>query len=129
VNSYELVMLFDPAQGEEKMGQLVSKIEGKIKDLGGSLSKTDKWGIRSLPVRLQRHQKLKQAYYVVIYFEAESSLPAKVQNTLKVTENIVRYSIMRAGPKPAVEAEAAPEGVEAVEVGEIKGAEDAVGKS
>ncbi|MEE8637574.1 MAG: 30S ribosomal protein S6 [Candidatus Margulisiibacteriota bacterium] len=133
MNSYEIMLLFDPNLGEEKIGGIVSKIEGKIKGLGGELEKTDKWGAKNLPVRLQKARKLKQAYYVVIYFKAETSLPGGLQNYLKVTENVIRYSIFRSQVKPPAEIEGAPleaKGeIEAVDIGEIKGAEEILGES
>ncbi len=133
MNSYELVLLFDPNLGDEKIGQIVSKVEGKVKSLGGELGKTDKWGAKNLPVRLQKAKKLKQAYYVVVYFKSETSIPGQLQNYLKVTENIIRYSVIRSQAKPEAEIEGAPlepkEEIEAVNVGEIKGAEKALGES
>ena len=141
MNSYELMLLFDPNLGEDKIGQLIAKIEDKVKGLGGELTKTDKWGVKNLPVRLQKAKKLKQAYYAVIYFKAETSLPGQLQNYLKVTENILRYSVFRSQAEPQPEIEGAPltpppsgegikpkEEIEAVDVGEIKGAEEALGK-
>lgn len=139
MNSYELMLLFDPNLGDEKIGQIVSKIEGKVASLGGELGKTDKWGAKNLPVRLQKAKKLKQAYYVVVYFKSETSLPGQLQNYLKVTENIIRYSVFRSQAEPLPEIEGAPpppgaelkskEEIEAVDVGEIKGAEEALGES
>lgn len=126
MNSYEIILLFDSNLGEEKIGGIVSKIEGKIGSLGGELEKTDKWGVRNLPLRLQKARKLTQAYYVALFFKGESALPGKIQAYLKVTENIIRYSVMRAVPKAEPEIAAAPE---AVNVGEIKGAEEALGES
>lgn len=119
MNSYELILIFDPNQGEERIEEDVSKIEDRIKNLGGELEKTDKWGVRKLAGRFKRAKKLTQAYYVVIYFRAESSLPGSLQSYLKVTENIIRYFICRAAEArmPVAEIEAAP----AVEVGEIEG--------
>lgn len=133
MNSYELMLLFDPNLGDEKIGQIVSKVEGKVKSLGGELGKTDKWGAKNLPVRLQKARKLKQAYYVVVYFKSETPLPGQLQNYLKVTENIIRYSIIRSQAIPQAEKEGAPleskEEIEAVDVGEIKGAEEVLGES
>ena len=127
MNSYELILIFDPDLGEEKIGGIVSKVEGKIKSLGGELEKTDKWGIKRLASVISRAKKLQQAYYVVIYFKCQTSLPGELQSYLKVTENIVRYIISRAAAKPLAEIEGTPleeKGeVKAVEVGEIKGAE------
>jgi ribosomal protein S6 len=126
------MLIFDPNLGEEKIGELVSKIEGRIKSLGGEVEKTDKWGVRKLPGRMKKAKKLTQAHYVLIYFKSESSLPKELQGFLKVTENVVRYSIFQAVPKAAAaEVPSAEEGggIEAVNVGEIKEVRPASGES
>jgi small subunit ribosomal protein S6 len=127
------MLIFDPDLGEERIGAILSKIEGKIKSLGGGVEKTDKWGVRRLASMVKRAKKLQQAYYVVLYFKSEPSLPEELQNYLKVTENIVRYSIVRAAPKPLAEIEGAPlkaeGGEEAVNVGEIKEQGESLGGS
>lgn len=123
MNSYELIMIFDPSLGEENIGTVVSKIENKIKTLGGEIQKTDKWGVRRLASMINKARKLKQGYYIYIAFKAETSVPAKIQATLKVTEEIVRYSLIRAEEKQPAEIEGAPlqePGIEAVNVGELK---------
>jgi small subunit ribosomal protein S6 len=123
LNSYELMLIFDPNLGEEKIGAMVSKIEGKITSLKGEVEKTDKWGTRPLASTMSRAKKLKQGYYVVIYFKGKTSLPGGLQSYLKVTENIVRYSIVRAVERPPAEIKGAPLGgegeIEAVNIGEI----------
>ncbi|MDD5382676.1 MAG: 30S ribosomal protein S6 [Candidatus Margulisbacteria bacterium] len=121
MNSYELILIFDSALGDEKIDALVAKIEGKIKGLGGEIEKTDKWGSKRLASQMKKAKKVTMAHYVLIYFQSATSLPAELSSYLKVTEELIRYSIVRAGEKPA-EGEA-----EAISVGEIKG--EAVGES
>ena len=131
--SYELILLFDPDLGEEKIDGILSKIEGRIKNLGGELEKTDKWGIRKLGSVMSVAKKLQEAYYVVIYFRAMTSLPRELQDYLKVTENVIRYTICRAVAKPLEEiagaALASKEEIKAVDIGEIKEAGETLGES
>ena len=121
--SYELVVSFDPNLGEEKIGEMVSKIETKIKGFGGEVEKVDRWGIRKLASIIKKAKKLTQAYFVVVFFKGEKVLPGKVQSYLKVTEDIIRYSIFKGVPKQKVEIAGTPAdkgAVEAVNGGEIK---------
>ena len=121
MNSYELILLFDPNLGEEKIAEIISKTEDKIKSLGGEIEKTDKWGIKTLQSTLSKARKLTQAYYVLICFKGASSIPAGTSSFLKVNENIVRHSICRAIPKTERETQLEEQGeVQAVHVGEIK---------
>ena len=130
---YELMMIFDPNLGDEKIEKIISKAEEKIKSLGGEIEKTDKWGSKRLAAPFAKFKKLTNGYYVVIYFKSEPSVPAQVQSSLKVTENIIRYSIYRSTPV-SEQAMAAPPLIEegkgeGLEIGEIKGAEEAFGES
>lgn len=133
MNFYELILIFDPNLGEEKIEGMVSKIEGKIKNLGGELEKTDKWGIRKLGSVMSVAKKLREGYYFVIYFKATTSLPRELQNYLKVTENVIRYTICRAVAKPLAEiagtALESKEEIKAVDIGEIKEVGETFGES
>lgn len=117
-------MLFDPNLGEEGIGAIVAKVEDKIKSFGAELGKTEKWGTKRLASMILKARKLKSAYYVLIYFKAEPSVPGKVQSFLKITEEIVRHSLILAEAKPQGEIEGtslvAEPGIEVVNVGEIK---------
>ncbi len=124
MNSYELILLFDPNLGEEKIEEDVSKVENRIKSHGGEILKIEKWGSRRLASTIEKARKLKHAYYVILYFQSEPSLPGELQKYLKVSEKIIRYSLIRAEEKPLPEIEGTPleEKVEteAFDVGEIK---------
>ena len=48
MNPYELMIVFDPNLGEDKIDVILGKIEAKIKGAGGEVTKTDKWGTRRL---------------------------------------------------------------------------------
>lgn len=105
MNAYESLLIFDPVLGEEKIGLLVSKIEDKIKNLGGEMKKTEKWGNKRLPNLFKKAQNMQHVYYVMLFFDAPSSVPAGLQAFLKVTEDVFRYSVYRAEEKEVALAE------------------------
>jgi len=125
LNQYELIMLFDPALGEEKILQLTTKVEDKIKSLGGALEKTEKWGMKKLNSMIRKAKRLTHAYYMMIKFSSPSNVPAEVQAMLKVTENVARYFVSKAVEniieEPTEKKEVVGKPLEAVSVGEIKG--------
>ncbi len=119
MNPYELMLIFDPRIGEEKISQIAAKIEDKAKSFGAEIEKTDKIGVRRLASNFRNLKRMNQAYYVMVYFKAETSVPAKITAYLKTTENIVRYSVYKATEKPPLEeikgapvVEAAPKPIE-----------------
>lgn len=129
MNSYELMLIFDTNLGEEKIGETTSKIEGKIKSLGGEIEKTDKWGNKRLSTRFKNAKKTTQGFYVMIYLKSPSSLPAELSRYLKVTEALIRYSIYQAVPPALKEIAGAAAPDEAVSVGEIKETGEKLGES
>ncbi len=121
MNSYELIMIFDPAQGEEKIGAFVSKIEDKIKAGKGEVAKTEKWGVRKLASMMKKAKRLINGYYVLIRFSSPSSIPAELKSFLKVSESVIRYFLSRAVEIPLEEEKPESKPMEAVVVGEIQG--------
>jgi small subunit ribosomal protein S6 len=114
-----MVLMFDANLGTEKIEGLIGKIEDKAKGLGAEIEKTDKWGVRRAASKIKKAKKLTQVYYAIVFFKSPSSVPFELQKYLKVTEGVVRYSVLCAVPAaPAGKAEK-PE-VQAVNVGEIK---------
>ncbi len=127
MNSYELIMIFDPAAGEEKIGAFVARIEEKVKAAKGEVEKTEKWGVRKLASMMKKAKRLINGYYVLIRFSSPSSLPAELKSFLKVSENVIRYFLSRAVEIPPAMERVESKPVEAVNVGDIQGAET-VGK-
>lgn len=119
MNPYELILLFDAAMGEDKIGVILTKVEDKIKALGGQISQTEKWGTRKLASMVKKAKNLTQAYYVMIRFSAPSSLPAGLNSYLKVSESIARHFLSRAVELPPVEERIEGRPIEAVNVGDI----------
>ncbi len=129
MNSYELMLIFDANLGEEKIGEIINKIEGKIKGFGGEIEKTDKWGNKRLSARFRKAKNTTQAFYVMIYLKSPSSLPGEIRGYLKVTENLLRYAIYLAVPPVLREITGVAAPGEAVSVGEIKEAGEKLGES
>ena len=95
MTQYELVMILEPNLGEEKHSQFITRVEDKLKSFGATLTKTDKWGNKKLANVFKKNNKMQQGYYVLVFFEAETSVPAKIQSFLKVSEGVVRYSVYK----------------------------------
>src|SRR3989339_458006 len=109
------MVLINPIVGEAAIEGLIKKIEDKIIALGGEVKKTDKWGIKKLQSDFKNVKNLKNAFYVLFYFDALPSVPLPLKAYLKVTEHLVRFSVMLAVPKDEREVEVKP-----LEIPEIK---------
>lgn len=120
MNAYEMVLMFDANLGTEKIEGLIGKIEDKAKSLGAEIEKTDKWGVRRAASKIKKAKKLTQVYYAIVFFKSPSSVPLELQKYLKVTEGVVRYTILCATPVSAIAGKEEKPEIQAVNVGEIK---------
>ena len=124
MKAYELILLFDPALGEERVSQQTTRVEDKIKALGGVIDGIEKWGMKRLNSMVKKAPRMTQGVYVLIKFQSNPDLPAQLRAFLKVSESVTRYFISNAvvfeAPLPEKK-EIAGKPMEAVKVDEIKG--------
>ncbi|GAC1387834.1 MAG: hypothetical protein NVS1B7_2440 [Candidatus Saccharimonadales bacterium] len=100
---YEIAVLYHPdlevdlTKAEEKLAKLFA-------DNGGEVRATDNWGKRKLMYPIK-----KQDYAVYVFYTVE--LPAegvkKVESTLNITDEVIRYLITKPDLKAIAKAEAA----------------------
>lgn len=96
MNSYEAIIAFDAAMPKEKIEAIISKYEDKVKGGGGTVEKTDHWGLKKIPFKMQKHKNIKDVYYIYMLFKSDSNMPNQLVNLIRVTEGIVRFGVGRA---------------------------------
>jgi small subunit ribosomal protein S6 len=103
LNQYEIAVLFDP-QLEIDLSKPTAKVEKIFTDNKGKVVKTDNWGKRKLayPVSKQDH-----AVYVFYTVELPGEVVQKVESTLNITDEVIRYLITRPDLKAIAKAEEA----------------------
>jgi small subunit ribosomal protein S6 len=86
----------------------LSKAEEKITKLftsnGGKVVNTDNWGKRKLAYTIKKQE---HAVYVFYTVEMPSEGVKKVENTLNITDEVIRYLITKPDLKAIAKAEAA----------------------
>jgi len=102
MNQYEIAVLFD--QGLEiDLDKATSKVEGIITAGGGKITNTDNWGKRKLAYPIKG-----QDFAIYVFYTAE--LPGesvkKINDTLNITDEVVRFLIVRPDLKKIAKAEA-----------------------
>jgi small subunit ribosomal protein S6 len=109
---YDLVVLLDTTVPEEQRAKILSDTEATISSGGSVVSKHD-WGPRTMAYEI-RHKT--DADYHLIQFHATPELLANLQRTLRITDGVVRFRIIKlepGTPEPPAKPERAP--VEATE--------------
>lgn len=103
MNQYEIAVLFDP-QLEIDLSKPTAKVEKIFTDNKGKVVKTDNWGKRKLayPISKQDH-----AVYVFYTVELPGEGVQKVESTLNITDEVIRYLITRPDLRAIAKAEEA----------------------
>jgi small subunit ribosomal protein S6 len=102
LNSYEIAVLYHPDLeiDLEKASQKITKI---IADCGGKITATDEWGKRKLAYKISGHD---HAVYVIYNVELPAEAVRKVEQTLNITDEVIRFLITKPDSKAIAKAEA-----------------------
>lgn len=102
-SQYEVAVLYHPDL-EVDLTKAEEKVTKIITDNGGKIVATDNWGKRKL---LYTIKKLDHAVYVFYTVEMPGEGVKKVEATLNITDEVIRYLITKPDLKAIAKAEAA----------------------
>jgi small subunit ribosomal protein S6 len=112
--TYDLVLLLSNDAPEEQRTRILSAVESAIGSGGGSVERNDDWGRRPMAYEI-RHRS--EAEYHLLQFQAPPSVIEELSHTLRITDGVVRFRIIKvrrgtppvkAGAPPVVAAVASP---------------------
>ena len=89
--SYETMMVFSVANGEEAVQPLMEKFKAMI-EANGTLESVDEWGKRKLAYLINDEA---EGYYVLANFESDANFPAEFERVAKITDGVLRTMIIR----------------------------------
>jgi small subunit ribosomal protein S6 len=103
LNLYELAVLYHPDL-EIDLDKAENRVKKIVEDNGGKISKTDNWGKRKLAYPIN-----KQDFAVYVFYTAEvpGGNVAKIEQTLNITDEVIRFLITRPDLKAIEKAETA----------------------
>ena len=88
--SYETMMVFSVANGEEAVQPLMEKFKAMI-EANGTLESVDEWGKRKLAYPIN---DMPEGYYVLMNAETNPEFPAELDRVFKITEGVLRSIII-----------------------------------
>jgi len=102
VQNYEIAVLYHPDLeiDLEKSAQKVTKV---ITDNGGKVTGEDNWGKRKLAYKIKGHD---HAVYVFYAVELPADGVKKVEAILNITDEVIRFLIVKPDTKAIAKAEA-----------------------
>jgi small subunit ribosomal protein S6 len=103
MNQYEVAVLYDPDL-EIDLDKAEKRVLKIFTDNGGEVKKTDNWGKRKLAYPIKRNESAVYVFYTV---DMPGENVRKVESTLNITDEVIRYLIVRPDLKAIAKAEAA----------------------
>lgn len=92
MNKYELAVVVSAKIEDDERAAVVDKCKALIERFGGTITNVDDWGKKRLAYEIQ---KMKEAYYYFIQFDAESSAPAEIEHRVRIIENVLRFLVVK----------------------------------
>lgn len=102
---YEIAVLYHPSL-EVDLSKAEERVVKIISDNGGKVVSTDNWGKRKLAYPIKRNE---HAIYVFYTVEMPGESVSKVESTLNITDEVIRFLITKPDLKAISKAEAAKE--------------------
>jgi small subunit ribosomal protein S6 len=113
LRDYEILYIVRPDLEDDKVQDVVTRVNTLIQRSGGSADQTSLWGKRKLAYEV-KHQK--EGSYVLQDFKVDPGRVPELEAALKITEEVLRHLIVRKPekPTPTTTAPAAPPPAEVV---------------
>ena len=92
MNKYELAVVVSAKIEDEERAATVDKVKALIERFGGQITNVDEWGKKRLAYEVQ---KMKEAFYYFVQFDAEATAPAEIESRIRIVDNVVRYLCVR----------------------------------
>ena len=103
MNQYEIAVLYHPDL-EIDLDKATSRVEKVFTTNGGKVINADNWGKRKLAYPIKKNE---YAVYVFYTLELPAEAVSKVENTLSITDEVIRFLIVRPDLKAIAKAEIA----------------------
>jgi small subunit ribosomal protein S6 len=102
MNEYEIAVLYHPDL-EIDLDKATSRVEKIFTDNGGKVTNVDNWGKRKLAYPIKKNE---HAVYVFYTADLPAQSVRKIESTLNITDEVIRFLITRPDLKAIAKAEA-----------------------
>ena len=93
---YEELFIVRPDATEEEVDPVIEQLKGVITQAGGTVDKTEKWGVRKLAYRVA---KFTEGQYILLQFTAQPGTVKELERRLRVNDLVVKYLTVRIDEK------------------------------
>lgn len=95
MKEYELTVLIHPDL-EADLDAPLAKVRDIVTSAGGTITREDNWGKKKLAYPIKREEF---AVYVYMDVELPADAPLKISNILNITDEVIRYLLVKVDSK------------------------------
>ena len=92
MSKYEMTVVVSAKIEDDERAAVIDKCKALVERFGGTITNVDEWGKKKLAYEVQ---KMKEAFYYFIRFDAESTVPAEIESRVRIMDNVIRYLIVK----------------------------------
>ena len=92
MNKYELALVVNAKIEDDARTATVEKAKESITRFGGTVTEVEDWGKKRLAYEVQ---KMREGFYYFIQFDADASVPAQVEQNVRIMDNVLRFLCVR----------------------------------
>lgn len=92
MRTYEELFIVNSAAPDADVDALIEQVTGLITHDGGSIEKTDKWGVRKLAYRVKRQT---EGIYILLAFSAPAQTVRELERRLRVSDIVLKFITVR----------------------------------
>ena len=96
MNKYELTLVVNAKIEDDERAAAVEKAKELIARFGGTVTEVEDAGKKRLAYEIQ---KMSEAFYYFIQFDAASTVPAEVERDVRIMDNVLRFLVVRKDEK------------------------------
>ena len=90
---YELVFIVSPEVADDALDPLINNITGYITSKNGTVTEVARWGRKKLAYPIKH---VLEGNYVLVTFKMDPAANKELENSLKISEKIIRYLLIKA---------------------------------
>lgn len=92
MNKYELTVVVNATVEDDVRAAVIEKVKELIARIGGTVTDVKEEGKKRLAYEIQ---KMNDAFYYFVHFDAEATCPAEIESQLRIMDNVLRYLCVR----------------------------------
>ena len=89
---YEHVFLTRQDVSGQRVDELVEQFKGIIEAGGGTIGKTEYWGLKSLAYRINKNRK---AHFSLMNLDAPHEAVSEMERQMRINEDVLRFMTVR----------------------------------